>query len=190
MDGYITGEASPYYLYHPHVAKRICEYNKNMNIIIVLRNPVDRAYSDYNFVKERGHEKRSFEDALSEEKSQLEIHTQKMQDDPMYKSKEHRRYSYVGRGEYIDQIERYIKYFDEDQIHIISSDELFLHPEDVLYQVYTYLGVNTVDITLKPNRKKEYPNMLEETRIYLQNYYSEYNERLYEFLGYSFEWDK
>jgi len=60
----ITGEASPYYIYHPHVPKRISKILPNVKLIAILRNPIERAFSHYNHEVRLGAEKLSFEDAL------------------------------------------------------------------------------------------------------------------------------
>ena len=64
---FVTGEASPSYLFHPHVYKRVAQALPQVKLIVLLRNPVDRAYSQYYHSIELGHESRSFEEAIRDE---------------------------------------------------------------------------------------------------------------------------
>src|SRR5258706_8298254 len=64
---FVTGEASAYYLFHPHVPKRVAQTLPHVKLVVLLRNPIDRAYSQYNFEVELGRETLSFEDALTHE---------------------------------------------------------------------------------------------------------------------------
>jgi hypothetical protein len=67
----ITGEATPYYLFHPHAAKRMAEVVPRARMIVLLRNPVDRAYSHYHHRTRLGRETRSFEEAIEAETTRL-----------------------------------------------------------------------------------------------------------------------
>lgn len=64
---FITGEASPYYLYHPHAPARAYKIIPNARIIVLLRNPIDRAYSDYQHTRKDGFEPLGFMQALDAE---------------------------------------------------------------------------------------------------------------------------
>ena len=63
-DNILTGEASPYYIFHPLCPKRIFDYDPSVKLIVILRNPIDRAYSHYRHIVRLGHEPLKFEDAL------------------------------------------------------------------------------------------------------------------------------
>ena len=70
--GFVTGEASPYYLFHPHAPKRVAGLMPQMKLIVMLRNPVDRAYSHYHHEVAGGHEKlATFEEAIACEDERL-----------------------------------------------------------------------------------------------------------------------
>ena len=74
----LTYEASPYYLFHPYVPERVHEFNPNIKLIILLRNPIDRAYSHYQYISKLGLEKLSFEDGIRLESERLEKDKQKI----------------------------------------------------------------------------------------------------------------
>ena len=114
----ITGEASPYYLYYSLVPNRIYSTIPDVKIIIMLRNPVDRAYSHYFHEKRLGKEKLSFEDATRNE-------SERLLDNNNDGDFSHQHYSYLSRGKYIEQVKRYFEVFIKDNILIIGSEDFF-----------------------------------------------------------------
>jgi len=135
-----VGEASPLYLYLPYVPQRIYDYNPNMKLIFVLRNPVERAWSHYWHMRRMGRENRVFEQALQEEERRIQKNFSCG-----------RRYSYKDRGKYIEQINRFLKYFPREQMFFIISKELKNEPEKVLKDLYHFLGIEEKQI--KNNKK-------------------------------------
>ncbi len=67
----ITGEDTPFYIWNPTVAKRILKIIPNVKLIILFRNPIDRAYSNYHLGVRAGSENLSFEDAIQVELNRL-----------------------------------------------------------------------------------------------------------------------
>ncbi len=125
------GEASPLYMYLEEVPQRIYEYNPNMKLIFMLRNPVDRAWSQYWLMKRMGREDLGFEQAIQQEENRI-------QRDFTYL----RRFSYKDRGKYIEQIHRFLKYFPRKHIFFIISEQLRKEPEIILKDLYRFLGVD------------------------------------------------
>lgn len=71
-DGMLTGEATPYYIYHPHVTVRISSCCPNAKLIVMLRNPIDRAYSNFSMEKQRNNEPlATFEEAIAAEPKRI-----------------------------------------------------------------------------------------------------------------------
>jgi hypothetical protein len=97
---FVTGEASPYYLFHPHAPKRVASAIPKVKIIVLLRNPIDRAYSHYHHALKQGNETLSFEDAIGKEEERLYKEMEKMLKDENYYSFNHQKYSYLSRGIY------------------------------------------------------------------------------------------
>lgn len=110
----IIGESTPIYMYWKASPKRIWEYNPEMKLIVVLRNPVHRAYSHWNMERERGQEKLSFWDAINCESSRCETN----------EGKQHRVFSYIDRGLYAAQIQRLWQYFPRQQTLFIRHEQL------------------------------------------------------------------
>jgi len=94
---YVTGEATPRYLDHPHAPKRVKEVIPNAKFIILLRNPIDRAYSMYNMRVGRKRENLSFEEAINQEKKRTEGEFQQMELDENYYSRAYFHHAYLDR---------------------------------------------------------------------------------------------
>ena len=187
----VTGEASPYYLFHPHVPERVRLHCPDVNILVMLRNPADRAYSHYMMQKRRQFDKSgSFEEAISLEDERLGGELEKIVQDPTYNSTNHQRLSYLARGFYFQQISRWLRFFRMDQCLFIRSENFFTHPEDELVKVYQFLKI-TEDLpsNLSPENTNKYPPMAEETRKRLTRYFEEDSRKLSELLGSGFRWN-
>jgi hypothetical protein len=182
-----TFEASPLYIFNPLVPARMFELIPKVKIIVVLRNPTERAISQYFHEKRLNMETMPIFEALQEEENRLE-HVIKNKD---FKSHNFVHSTYKSRGMYKGQIERYFNYFPREQILIINSDDLFTNTADTLRQIFKFVGVDTkykVE-NLQPrnvssNRTKVEPHVYE----YLNSYFQPYNEALYKFLGKNYKW--
>ena len=128
----ILGESTPVYMYWKPVPARIWRYNPGMKIIIILRNPIERAYSQWNMQHERNIESLSFWDALQAESQRC------MQAYPH----QHRIYSYMDRGFYLQQLERIWYYFPKHQTLILKNEDLRANPKETLNSVCRFLGVS------------------------------------------------
>jgi len=127
----LMGEASPVYMYWDKVPKRIFDYNPNMKLIVLLRNPTERAYSHWNMMRLNGDEELPFLDAIRQEKVRCSEKG----------SLHHRLYSYIDRGFYLKQLRRLWKYFPKNNILIIRSDWLKNNPEAILQNVTDFLNI-------------------------------------------------
>jgi hypothetical protein len=187
----LSGESSPYYTFHPLVPQRIAAVLPQARIILLLRNPVDRAFSHYQHSCRRRHENLSFEDAIDAEPQRLAGEHERLVADPTYNSPAHRRNSYVERGLYLVQIERWQKYFPLEQLLILESGQFFRQPADVYARALEFLE-------LPPWRPAQFGNrypgryrdpMNAATRRKLVEFFAPHNERLYAHLGTRFDWD-
>ena len=140
---FATFEATPFYLLHPHAAKRIFSTIPNVKLIILLRNPVDRAYSHYyrirNKLDKKGLGRISFEEIVKRSKEKLKRGEFVLWKDEDFK--EFYRYSNLIRGIYIDQIKKWCKYFPKEQMLIIKSEDLFKNTSNTLKTVYHFLNL-------------------------------------------------
>ena len=187
----ITGEASPYYLFHPHAPKRVWETIPEIKLIVLLRNPIDRAYSHYKHEVRIGVETLSFEAAIEKEKDRLDGEIQKMLKDEEYHSFNHQHYSYLARGIYVDQLKYWRKFFPKEQILILKSEDFFEDPSTILKQVTRFLNLS--NLTLKKYGKYNYAtyaDMTSKTRKRLTEYFKPHNKKLYEYIGRDFGWNE
>jgi len=185
----ITGEASPCYLFHPHVARRVYATLPNVKIILLLRNPADRAYSHYQHELRLGFETLSFEQALEAEPIRLKGEKARMLTDKHYYSEKYMHYSYQCRGIYIDQVQSWFEAFPQEQILLLRSEDFFSNTPSVMSQVHTFLGVNDAQIKrVNPHKSFPYPKVDPNLRRRLLETFEPYNQKLYDYLGRDFCW--
>jgi hypothetical protein len=185
----ITGEASPCYIFHPDVAHRVAATVPNVKIVLLLRNPVDRAYSHYHHEVRLGYETLPFEQAIEQEENRLRGEKEKMLADKRYYSGNYMHYSYLSRGIYIDQVKPWIDFFPPEQILLLKSEDFFTNTSAAMHQVHQFLGVPDIE-TIKPERHKSfpYPKLDKGVRQHLLEYFEPYNQELYDYLGRDFCW--
>lgn len=193
--GFVTGEASPYYLFHPHVPKRAAAIVPHTKLIVLLRNPVERAYSQYFHEVELGHEHLSFEEALAQEEARTHEEEARILAHEQYYSYNHQHYTYLARGLYIDQLQRWMALFPREQFLIIKSEDFYTHPDAVLSKTLAFLNISQQskqrEKIYRQYNNSKYPQarLDPHLRKQLVAYYEPYNARLYEFLGLDFGWD-
>lgn len=179
----IVCEASPNYLFHPDVPRRARSAIPYARFIALLRNPIDRAYSQYQMNVRKGIESLSFEDALDKERERLS-----RSDDPA--SSTWRQYSYIKRGLYGEQLERWMSVFPHEQFLIIRSEELYADPERVVRRTLAYLGLRPWHpADFKVYHLAEYADMDPAMRKDLAEYFAPHNQRLYALLGRDLGWE-
>lgn len=188
-DETITGEASPYYVFHPLAPWRIAHLIPDVKLFLLLRNPVARAYSHYWHEARIGAESLPFEEAVQKESERLAGEAERIVSGDNYYSFNHHHYSYLSRGIYVDQIQLWMELFRREQILIIKSDDFFMNPPSVLKEIFTFLKIPDVEIGSYPKHNfTNYPPMAPETRTHLAAYFKVHNQRLSEYLNMDFLW--
>lgn len=188
--GALTLDASPYYLVHPLAPERAARLLPGVKLVALLRNPIDRALSHYQHEVRGGRESLSFADAIEQEPQRLAGEEERVRRDPAYYSYNHHRYSYLRRGLYLEQLQRWVEQFPRPQLLVLQSERLFAEPEAVTRVVQEFLG-------LRPHRLKRYRPFFQgnyeraispELRARLAAYFEPHNRRLYQWLGEEFDW--
>ena len=133
------GEITPFYLFHPDVPARIQAVVPEVRMIVLLRDPVERALSQVFHARKRGFENLKLEEALEAESSRMQS------GDPESLQKQ----SYVSRSRYLDQLHRYETLFPREQLLILKSEQLFADPESIWKEILTFLRL---EITALPKR--------------------------------------
>jgi len=186
----LTGEATPYYIFHPHAPKRVSKILPRVKLIALLRNPVDRAYSHYHLEVRNGAETLSFEDALEREAKMVSRERERITQDENYQSLAHQRHSYLSRGIYVDQLEVWESLFPREQILVLRSEDFDADPATTLRSVLKFLNLPSWEPQeYGKYHQARYPKMDPATRRRLVSYFEPHNQSLYEFLGVNFEWD-
>jgi len=190
----ITGEATPRYIDHPQAPIRVKKLIPDVKLIILLRNPIDRAYSHWNMlIRNPAIETKPFEEAVKLEKKRIDGLYKKMENDENFYSPEYYQYAYLDRGLYLTRIKRWIKYFPRQQFLILDSEEFFNEPSRSYEKVLEFLKLPKIKLPKYDIfRKGAYKNskMKNETRMKLIDFYKPHNNELNEFLGTNFVWDK
>lgn len=186
----LTGEATPYYLAHPHAAQRVRQDLPDARLIVLLRNPVDRAYSHYQHEVASGIETLTFADALAREGDRLNSELAKIKQDEGYLSFNYQHFSYLERGIYAEQIARWLEHFGREQLLILCSEEFSAQPARTFKRVIRFLGLRPWEPDCFKRYHQSGARALDaETRARLVAYFSPHNRRLRDNLGIDFGWD-
>jgi hypothetical protein len=129
--GKTCGEATPIYMYWPDSIERIHTYDPSAKIIVLLRHPVYRAHSHWRMETMRDAENLAFSEAIRGGRSRVKEAPGGV----------HRVYSYIERGFYAEQIKRIFRYFPRSQVHIATTDQLWLEPKSTLNAVERFLNI-------------------------------------------------
>ena len=184
----ITGEASPYYLYHPLCANRIKATLPRVKIIILLRNPITRAFSHYQQEISRGRETVSFAEAIQNEKKQIEIESKKVRNGN-YNSEFHQHKSFVDRGIYYPQVKKYYDLFGKDRVLVINSEKFFSELDLIYGKVLNFLDIEPFMVKDKKTvLKGTYGNLKIDKLDELKSFYLPHNKKLYELIGQEYDW--
>jgi hypothetical protein len=175
--GRLRGESTPSYMYWQPAPARMARYNPALKIVVILRNPITRAYSHWNKERRRGRETLPFMEALRAEPERaraalpLQIRTE----------------SYVDRGFYSRQLRHLWQHFPVDQTLVLQSTTLQADPAATLQRIACFLGLGPfppVDARLANAKRYENP-MRPEEWAYLAGIYGEEIRELEQLLG----WD-
>ena len=172
-----TGDHTPFYLYCPVATRRISEMAPSARLIVLLRDPVARTYSDYNMLRERNpRENRTFEQAVEDEWSG---------------ACRDFRLTYLHQSLYEPHVRRWLTTFSSNQLLILDSRDLFRDKEATLHRVFEFLDLSPHlpgELPVKNRgRYREPMDAAMENR--LREYFRPHNQRLYELLGRNFGWD-
>jgi glycosyltransferase involved in cell wall biosynthesis len=185
----ITGEASPYYLFHPLAAGRAARSLPDVRLIVLLRDPVERAYSHYKERVRHGGESLGFDDALDAEAERLQGEVERIVREPGYRSVAHEDHSYVAQGRYLDMLPRWFELFPREQFHIVASEDFYRDPNRIVNDVWAFLGL--APVTLRSRTRHNHHQSADlppATRHRLQEAFADHNRELEQLLGRSLPW--
>jgi len=186
--GKLYFEGTTHYLYNPLVPGRVKKMLPNVKFIILLRDPIDRAYSSYKHQVRAGRETLSFEEAIQAESERLKGEKEKLLTNPDYISYNYNHFSYIERGKYANQINNWLEYFPKEQMLILSSKDFFKNTDNSLKQIYDFLDIRYIktNIKKKHNTGNYKDTMSKEMREKLKLIFKPHNTKLQKLLGIRF----
>jgi LPS sulfotransferase NodH len=182
-----TFEASPSYLYHPAAPRRVRKSLPSVKLIAVLRNPVERAISQYKWIRQVGLETRGAAEAFRYDAERLDWEEDpdylERFDDPLYFDFDHIHRGYLRRSLYDVQLRRWLEHFDSERIRVVASPVLFNRTEAVLTELAEFLGVtlasaqNETDGTVNQNASRDDVLVPQEARQIARRHLADVPER-------------
>ncbi|WP_370328133.1 sulfotransferase [Euzebya sp.] len=184
-----TFESSGYYMHHPLAIERIAADLPDVRLVVMLRDPVERAYSAHRHECARGFDHLPFEEALDREPERLVGEVARMRADPSYVSVSHRHHSYVDRGQYAGQLVRMFDAVGRDRVHVLGSEDFFERPEEEFARLLDFLGLTRwqPDGFERWNARPRAP-MAAATRARLEAHFAPHDDALARLLGYEPSW--
>jgi len=187
----LSGEHVVSHLFHPLVPQRVKEIIPTVKLIVLLRNPVERAYSHYQMLVRNHLERRFFIDALRSELKRIEIGQKEPKlkiNNPDFDNAV--SFSYLRHGIYVDKLKHWMNFFPKEQFLIFSTDELNSNPKYVIQQTFDFLNLPPFEIkNLEKQNVGKYEKIDEETKEFLIKFYKPHNERLYQLLDRDLHWN-
>lgn len=179
--GQKAGEITPSYSYWAPSIERIREYNPPIKLILLLRNPIDRAFAHWNMQRFKDREPLDFLDAIKEEPRRIA--------QPL--TIESRRFSYLDRGFYSGQLERLFNFFPREQVKLVRFEDFRDQKQEALDAIFDFLDVKRIpagrdkDRNVVPYERAMTP----EERNYLLEVFSAEIGKLEQMLGWDLaEW--
>lgn len=179
----IRMEASPSYLWDPRVPERVRRLLGTPKLIVLLREPVERAWSQYWMNVRGGAETDSFGEALRREAEWFgpagPFLPERSTSPAFYRLR-----SYLGKGVYAPQIERWLSIFPRANFHFIRSEDMFRSPEGTLSQLLRFLDLPPMEMKdLRPHNEGRYPPLDPEHRRDIQPFFAASNARVEQLTG-------
>lgn len=179
-------ESSPYYLYHPLAGERIARDLPGVKLIVLVRDPVERAFSAHSHELARGYETESnFEYAVELEAKRLAGAEESLRAHPEAIHHSHRHHAYLARGRYAEQLDRLEPLFGRERMLVLDSHRFFATPELVYDRVLEFLGVPHLgDPVFERHNSRIRPKPLAESvRQTLNDHFEVYDTQLVRWLG-------
>ncbi len=185
----VAFESSPYYLWHPLAAERIAADLPGAKVLVLVRDPVERAYSAHAHELARGYENRDFETALELEDARLAGEEERIRRDPDVESHAHCHQAYVRRGQYAEQLEALAAHVGSENVLVVDSHDFFSDPAPVYTRVLDHLGLpEWPRVTFEQHNARHRLPLDESTRARLEAHFEPHDRRLEPWLGAAPSW--
>jgi len=182
-------DSSPYYLFHPLVPRRAHALVPNAKLIVLLRDPVRRAYSHYWHERDKGREPLSFEDAIAAEPDRIGRAHERLARGEIERSEAHQYFSYLARSRYAEQLERWLQFYPREQLLVLRFEDLARDPLQLTNESLAYTGLPPMNTAqLEPRHTRKYPPLDPATAGRLQDYFAPHDAALAQVLGRPVRW--
>ena len=193
FSGPCAGEKTPEIMLRPLYISRMATTVPNAKLIVVLRNPVDRAYSNYMMFNQS--ELFNFKDKINMTfEKYITIGMNFLRDKKIKDNSDEKKASTsIDKGLYYQQLVNVLKYYPREQIHIVIAEQMRKDTNKEINKIYKFFGLSSYDLSKNKlyNTSSKYQPMDSMIRKKLVEFYKPYNEKLYKLLGYRIEeWDK
>jgi hypothetical protein len=184
-----AGEAAPLYMFHPLAPARVRSLMPEVKLIVLLRDPVERAYSHWKERRTEGKEPLGFAEALAAEPARTQGERERLIADPALFSEAYDWHTYRARGRYLEHLEPWLQRFPREQLLVVPSETLYREPAATYADVLRFVGLPAYQIGRFEvfNDRRSAP-MGPAVRAELTDYYRPYNAALAERLGMTFDW--
>lgn len=178
---FLTGEASPSYFDSREAPERLYSVFPEAKLIVLLRNPVDRAISQFYRLTDLNWEARSLDRVISDE-------IERLNQNPEYIIGEEPG-NYLARGRYIEFIKNWRTFFPREQLLILKSEDFYAGAATTVKQVLEFLGLPEYQLSEYQNANPgSYQPVNQSVRDWLRDYFRPYNQQLEEYLGRKLDW--
>ncbi|HKX76665.1 MAG TPA: sulfotransferase domain-containing protein [Acidimicrobiia bacterium] len=191
----LTFEATPDYLLHPLAAERACLVVPHARIVVLLRDPVARAYSHFRHMRRLGFEQLDFPAALRAEDERIAGDLRRLESEPEYRPVNLLRFSYRLRGRYAEQLQRWWARYERERLLVLSSESFYRDTEKEFARVIQFLELrswqphrfeNVSEPSSRVNNAPLDPIIAQE----LASYFDEPNRALFELIGADLDWQR
>jgi tetratricopeptide (TPR) repeat protein len=183
---FFTGEATPWY-YLINEVEKVADFFPKLKLILILRNPIDRAFSHYQMILKGGRDNRGFSKAVTSEIQHLQNLPCLDELDSNFWRKEK---GYLLQSLYVYFIEKWMAVFPREQFLILKSEDFYGNPAATLTQVFEFLGVPDYPLPEYRNYNPgSYNPISDDLRQRLADFFRPHNQKLEEYLGMTFNWD-
>lgn len=192
-----TFEATPDYFFDPRTPLRVRSVLPHTRFILLLRDPVDRAYSHWQHMRRLGFEDLSFEDAVAAEPSRITKEMEILRSGGLHRARNALRFSYLARGYYVEQLARWLDVFPREQVLILGAEELYSDPPRVVNSICKFVGLtvpapgtfeNYTQRTRGRDPTRKESEISGDLDAYLSEHFAVRNKGLAALAGLSFRW--
>lgn len=185
----VTFDASGYYSYHPHAAGRLAADLPGVKVVMMVRDPVERAFSAWKHESARGFETEAFERALRLEDERVGPELERMLADPGYASTAHRHHGYRRRGYYGEQLARLADGVGRERVHVVDSQDFFTDPAREYARLVAFLGLAPFEpASFERFNARPGTGITPGARAFLEDAYAPHDAALEAFLGQAPSW--